>query len=333
MAKALLLGGAGFIGAHLAARLLDDGHAVTLVDDLSRGRLDDTVQALARRGATVLERDLTRPDALASVSHDWDQIYLLAAVVGVRNVERDPARVLRVNGLAVLHALDWLRGRGETLFFASTSETYAGGVTAGAVPVPTPETVPLSVPDVAAPRFAYAASKIFGEAAVLHTARARGLRAVVGRFHNVYGPRMGADHVIPELTLRALAHEDPFRVYGAEQRRAFCHVSDAVDAVVRLMATPPAAGQVVNIGDDSSETRIEDLVTLVLRLAGVTPRLERLPAPAGSVARRCPDITRLRELTGFAPKMSLEAGVADTFAWYRDHGAPERRAEPQERAR
>src|SRR5262245_12257048 len=162
MARALLLGGAGFIGAHLAARLLDDAHAVTLVDDLSRGRLDADVQALTRRGATVLERDLTRPAALAGLSRDWDQVYLLGALAGVRNVERDPARVLRVNGLAVLHALDWLPGRGETVFFASTSESYAGGVTAGIVAVPTPEDVPLSVPDVAAPRFAYAASKIFG---------------------------------------------------------------------------------------------------------------------------------------------------------------------------
>ena len=97
------------------------------------------------------------------------------------------------------------------LFFASTSETYAGGVSAGTVAVPTPEDVPLSVPDVAAPRFAYAASKILGEAAVIHTSRARARPSVIGRFHNVYGPRMGADHVIPELSLRALRREDPFR--------------------------------------------------------------------------------------------------------------------------
>lgn len=320
MGKALLLGGAGFIGAHLAGRLLDDGHAVTLVDDFSRGRRDAALEALAGRGAALLERDLTRSDALAGLSRDWDQVYLLAAVVGVRNVERDPARVLRVNGLSVLHALDWLPGRGETLFFASTSETYAGGVLTGAVPVPTPEAVPLSVPDIAAPRFAYAASKIFGEAAVLHAARAGGVRGVVGRFHNVYGPRMGADHVIPELALRALAGEDPFRVYGAGQRRAFCHVADAVEAVVRLMSAPAASGQVVNIGNDSDETLVEDLVALVLRLAGFRPRLELLPAPPGSVERRCPDISRLRALTGFVPKISLEAGVAETLAWYRDQG-------------
>ncbi len=324
MARALLLGGAGFIGAHLAARLLDDGHAVTLVDDFSRGRRDAALASLAARGAALLEGDLTRPDALAGLGRDWDQVYLLAAVVGVRNVERDPARVLRVNGLGVLHVLDWLPGRGEALFFASTSETYAGGVTAGAVPVPTPEAVPLTVPDPAAPRFAYAVSKIFGEAAVLHAARARSVRAVVGRFHNVYGPRMGADHVIPELALRALAGEDPFRVYGAGQRRAFCHVADAVDAVVRLMAAPAAAGQIVNVGNDAEETRIDDLVALVLRLAGVRPRVERRPAPAGSVERRCPDIGRLRALTGFIPKVGLEAGVAETFAWYRDHWPRER---------
>jgi UDP-glucuronate decarboxylase len=238
-------------------------------------------------------------------------------VVGVRNVERDPARVLRVNTLSVMHLLDWLPGRGETLFFASTSEVYAGGVLAGTVPVPTPETVPVSVPDVAAPRFAYAASKIAGEAAVLHASRARGLRAVVGRFHNVYGPRMGADHVIPELSLRALRREDPFRLYGAEQRRAFCHVADAVEAMTRLVATPAAWGQVVNIGNDAEEPTIEEVLALVLAVAGFRPTIERVPAPPGSVARRCPDIGRLRALTGFVPKIALASGVEETFAWYR----------------
>jgi len=129
---------------------------------------------------------------------------------------------------------------------------------------------------------------------------------------------MGTDHVIPELALRALRREDPFHVYGADQRRAFCHVSDAVEATARLVATPAAWGRVVNIGNDTEETRIDDLVSLVLRLADLTPRLERLPAPAGSVDRRCPDLTRLRELTGYAPKVPLAAGLRETFDWYRD---------------
>ncbi|HZP37426.1 MAG TPA: NAD-dependent epimerase/dehydratase family protein [Methylomirabilota bacterium] len=318
MARVLVLGGAGFIGAHLATRLAGEGHALTLVDDLSRGRRDPTVDALlARPNVRLVQADLTRPGALDPLPREWDQVYMLAAVVGVRNVESDPARVVRVNTLSLLHLLDWMPGRGEVLFFASTSETYAGGVAAGHVPVPTPETVPVGVPDVAAPRFAYAASKMLGEAAVLHIARARGLRAVVGRFHNVYGPRMGEDHVIPELSLRALRREDPFRVFGPEQRRAFCHVADAVEAMTRLMATEAAWGQVVNIGNDAEETAIADLVALVLRTARFAPSIEARPAPAGSVPRRCPDIGRLRALTGFAPKVGLEAGVGETFDWYR----------------
>src|SRR5206468_2363665 len=241
--RTLILGGAGFIGCHLAQRLADEGHELTLVDDFSRGRDDTVLAALrARPNVACLTRDLTRPDALTGLGREWAHVYMLAAVVGVRNVEQDPARVVRVNTLALLHLLDWLPGAGEVLFFASTSETYAGGVLAGSVPVPTPEDVPLSIPDVAAPRFAYAASKLLGEAAVIHAARARGLRAVIGRFHNVYGPRMGADHVVPEFALRAWRREDPFRVYGAEQRRAFCHVADAVEAVTRLVALGRGAG-------------------------------------------------------------------------------------------
>jgi UDP-glucuronate decarboxylase len=303
MARILILGGAGFIGAHLAARLAAEGHALTLVDDLSRGRRDAAIEALvARPQVRFVQTDLTRPGALDVLPRDWDHVYMLAAVVGVRNVETDPARVVRVNTLALLNLLDWMPGRGEVLFFASTSETYAGGVAAGHVPVPTPEAVPLGVPDVTAPRFAYAASKLLGEAAVIHT---------------VYGPRMGVDHVIPELSLRALRREDPFRVFGAEQRRAFCHVADAVEAMTRLMAAEPAWGQVVNIGSDTEETPIGELVAMILRVARFAPAVQPRPAPPGSVARRCPDIGRLRRLTGFAPKVSLETGVAETFAWYR----------------
>lgn len=318
MASALVLGGAGFIGFHLASRLAGEGHAVTLVDDLSRGRADADLQALLeRKGVSFHQRDLTRPGTLDELPRDWEQVYMLAAIVGVRNVDRDPSRVVRVNTLALLNVLAWLPGRGETLFFSSTSEAYAGGVTNGTVPVPTPEDVPLSVPDPAAPRWAYAASKILGEVAVLHDARARGLRAVVGRFHNVYGPRMGADHVIPELSLRAIRRENPFRLYGAEQQRAFCHVADAVEAMLRLVGTEAAWGQVVNIGNDAEETRIGDLARLVLEVAGFDPAIDHVPAPANSVARRCPDLTRLRRLTGYQPKIGLNAGVRDTFDWYR----------------
>jgi UDP-glucose 4-epimerase/UDP-glucuronate decarboxylase len=311
--KHLLLGGAGFIGLHLARRLLADGHDVTVVDDFSRGRHDPELDAL---DVPVISADLTDPASFAALPRDCDQVHLLAAVVGVRNVERDPARVVRTNTLVVLNTLEWITAP-QRLFFASTSETYAGGVATGVVPVPTPETVPLVVEDVTAPRFAYAVSKMLGEAAVVHAGRAKNVPVVVGRFHNVYGPRMGADHVIPELSLRALRREDPFVVYGTDQHRAFCYVDDAVEAVVRLTGTDAAAGRIVHIGDDTAETNIGELAELVLKIAGHAPVVEKQPAPPGSVARRCPDLTLLRDLTGYAPRTSLDEGVRRTFDWYR----------------
>lgn len=316
--KALVLGGAGFIGLHLTRRLLAGGHQVTIVDDFSRGRDDRDLVAL-RSEVDVVPADLTEAASYARLPRGWDQIYMLVAVVGVRNVERDPARVMRVNTLALQHTLDWLR-TGDRLFFASTSEVYAGSVSTGVAGVPTGEDVPLLIEDVTAPRFAYGVSKLWGEAAVVHAARAKGLRSVVARFHNVYGPRMGADHVIPELSLRAIRRENPFRVYGNDQYRAFCYVDDATDAMVRLMADDRAAGQIVHIGNDTEQTNIGDLTKLVLRIADFDPELDVRPAPAGSVARRCPDISRLRALTGFEPTVSLEEGVRRTFEWYRDHG-------------
>lgn len=320
--KALLLGGAGFIGLHLARRLVTDGHEVTIVDDFSRGREDADLDLLrAHENVRVVSADLTDPATYAALPHGWDQVYLLAAVVGVRNVEQDPARVVRVNTLVATHCVEWM-APGERVFFASTSEVYAGGVDAGVVEVPTAETVPTMISDITAPRFAYAVSKLLGEAAFLHTARARGFEAVVGRFHNVYGPRMGADHVIPEMSLRAQAGEDPFRVPGADQARAFCHVDDAVEAMLRLMATPEAAGQIVHIGNDRDETNIGDLAKLILRVAGSDALIEASPAPRGSVTRRCPDLTRLRGLTGYEPTVSLEDGVVATYAWYAEHGRP-----------
>ena len=290
--RTLILGGAGFIGSHLAERLRADGHDVTTVD---------------RRAGADIVHDVA--DGLAWGADGWDQIYMLAAIVGVGIVERDPQRALDVNTKTILRLLDWLP-KTSRLFFASTSEVYAGSVMAGIAPVPTPEAVPLSVPDLMNPRFAYATSKILGEATVTYS----GTNAVIGRFHNVYGPRMGADHAIPALTRRLASLEVPCRIYGREQTRAFCYVDDAVDAMIRLMATDYRG--VVNIGNDLEETTVEALAGEIASILDLDEALVHwLPAPPGSVPRRCPDLTRLRALTGYEPKVSLVDGLARTIPW------------------
>ncbi|GAA1038120.1 hypothetical protein GCM10009557_53270 [Virgisporangium ochraceum] len=316
--KALILGGGGFIGLHLARRLVGDGHDVTIVDDFSRGKRDRDLAKVRRHPqVTVVSGDLTTAETWAGLPRGFDRVFHLAAVVGVRNVEQDPLRTMRVNSLTTLHLVDWVTSD-DTVFFASTSEVYAGSVEAGLAPVPTAEDAQLLVPDPGAPRSAYGVSKLFGEAALLHAARAKGFAVVIGRYHNVYGPRMGTDHVIPEMLLRGMRGEDPFRVPGADQTRAFCYVDDAVEATVRLVATPAAFGRVVHIGDDTSEIAIRDLAHVVLSACGRTAQLRPEAPAAHSVTRRCPDIGLLRKLVDFEPAVSLVDGVRRTYAWYRE---------------
>ena len=326
--RVLVTGGAGFIGLHVARALLARGAEVTLVDDFSRGRSDRSLAALLAR-ATLLRRDLTRPlEDLAE--RGFTAVYHLAARVGVGPTMQASHEVLRTNLLSTVHVLDLAARLGPVaLCFSSSSETYAGTAAAlaaaGGLPLPTPEEVPLCVVDPGHPRASYAVSKIAGEALCRRYAAAHGWRLRIVRFHNVYGPRMGFDHVIPQLIERVHRREDPFAIHGA-QRRAFCYVDDAVAATLSLMDLPAPAALTVHVGDDRAETPVVDLARQLFDLAGFHPRLELHPAPEGSPERRLPDLTRLRELTGWAPATPLASGLRRTWEWYRavlDGGSPE----------
>lgn len=313
--RALITGGAGFIGLHLARQLLAAGTEVTILDDFSRGRPDPELREVGR-SATVVRHDLTTPIPLGLLPGRYDQVYHLAAVVGVRTAGEQPARVLEVNLRAAWHLLDWCRRRPPGgLFLSSTSEVADGAARLGLVGFPVPETGPFVLPDPALPRASYPLSKAVAEALFRHAAGQFPVR--IGRYHNVYGPRMGYDHVIPQFIGRALARQDPFPIYGAGQSRAFCHVTDAVRATValaRLPAGPPVL--VANIGNDREEIRIDRLAERVAGLAGYRPRWQRRDPPAGSPERRLPDLSVLHRLTGYAPAVDLAAGLPATLAWY-----------------
>ncbi|MEU4210429.1 NAD-dependent epimerase/dehydratase family protein [Streptomyces sp. NPDC026206] len=311
--RALITGGAGFIGLHLARRLLADGTDVILLDDFSRGRTDEEFAHL-RADVTVVEHDLRLPlppDKIAPV----DDVYHLAAVVGVRRSNEMPARVLTTNILATVHLLDWCtRTSPRSVFLSSTSEIADGAVGLGLATLPAGEQVPYVLPDTRLPRASYSLSKVVSE--TLMWQGGHDFRVRIGRYHNVYGPRMGYSHVIPQFIERLLAEENPFRIHGAHQTRAFCHVDDAVAATVALTGLPGAGPLLANIGNDREETDARDLAERLFAVADRKPDVEVLPPPPGSPDRRLPDLTALRGLAGYEPRIDLDTGLRRTYEWY-----------------
>lgn len=328
--RILITGGAGFVGLHLARRLLRDGAEVTLLDDLSRGRLDRDVEEVLSQ-ARMVRHDLTRPVPADLLAGDFDEVYHLAAVVGVRQNSENPARALNVNLRAVLNVLDWCRQRPPgRVYLSSTSEVADGATRLGLTPFPVGEDVPFALPDPTMSRASYGLSKIVAETLLRQSADLFLVR--IGRYHNIYGPRMGHDHVIPHFVARALARQDPFPIYGATQSRAFCHIDDAVDATICLTRLPGRDPIVANIGNDTEEIVIRDLAERITQLAGYTPSFEVFDPPSGSPDRRLPDLGRLRQMTGYTPRVELAAGLRQTFDWYARDRATVVAAAPGDRA-
>jgi len=315
---ALITGGAGAIGLHLARRLVDDGARVTLIDNFARARRDDDLDTLVASDRVVMvDADLAAKDLADHLGDGFTHVFHFAALLGVANVERHPQAVLSVNVELTAAALEIAR-RQKALarfVFASTSEVYAGTLEHFGLTMPTPESTPLALPDLARPRTSYMLSKLYGEAMCLHA----GLPVTIVRPHNVYGPRMGRAHVIPQMLERAFfaADGDAFDVYSAEHTRTFCYVADAVEMIARLSNAPEAVGRAVNVGTEAPEIRMDALAEVVLATVGRRARAVPLPATAGSPARRAPDMTLCRTLTGYASQVSLEDGVARAFRWYR----------------
>jgi UDP-glucuronate decarboxylase len=317
--RILITGGAGFIGFHLTQRLVEQSSdEITIVDDFSRGHPDEELEELtSRAGVDVRTGDLTDPETWTRLGGGYDEIYHLAAIVGVRNVLARPDHAIRVNALSTVHFLDWfVEGGGEKVLFSSTSEVYAWTQRAYGLPVPTPEGRPCCLTDLSDPRSAYAGSKIFGELAVTQYCRAHEKRFVIARYHNVYGPRMGMDHVIPELFQRARNGQNPLVVYSVDHMRAFCYVSDAVEATIAAMRRRGADGETINIGNDLEEVAIGELASKLVRRTGLQVGLAPHAAANDPVERRCPDLTRARELLGYEPRVSLDEGLDRTLAWY-----------------
>lgn len=311
----LVTGGSGFIGAALVKSLLNRGDQVRVLDDNSRGR----PRRLAGLGGALEMQvgDVRDPVAVRTAAAGVDAIAHLAAVNGTEFFYSKPELVLDVAIRGMLNVVDACRhhGIGE-LFVASSSEAYQTPPV-----VPTPETVPLSVPDVCNPRYSYGGGKIASELIAMNYGRTGFRRMVVFRPHNVYGPDMGWEHVLPQFILRAeeavRAHPSgpvPFPIQGdGSQTRAFIHIDDFIAGLGFVLDHGEHLG-IYHIGRQVEDS-IANIARTVLRCFGREAALIAGPAPAGGTQRRCPDITRLVGL-GFNPGIGLDRGLPGMVEWY-----------------
>jgi UDP-glucose 4-epimerase len=317
----LVTGAAGFIGYRLALALaVREGAEVVCVDNFVRGEADDAYRALtARANVERVDCDLADAAAVAALPEGFATIFHLAALNGTQNFYERPFDVVRHCTLPTLNLLQrYAAAPPDRFLYAGTSEAYASTVTAFGWAVPTAEDVPLSIDDPLNPRWSYGASKLHGEVAVHAAARQFGLAQTVIRYHNVYGPRMGDKHVVPDFLARARRGE--FTLYGGDDTRAFLYIDDAVEATLRVAESSDCVGETVNIGG-ARETRIADLAEVMMRVGGWQGEVTVHPSPPGSVRRRAPDLAKLRRLTGFEESWSLEDGLRETTRFYLSEGA------------
>ena len=313
----LVTGGAGFIGYHLARSFAESGYSVFLADNFARGILDQHVNELVDdMNVTLLEADLLNLDHVQSLGREFDVIFHLAAIIGVRHVLRQPYEVLTKNTRMLEHliALAKQQRKLSRLLFASTSEVYAGTLQYFGLEIPTPESAPLTVTDLSAARTSYMLSKIMGEAMVQNS----GLPFTIFRPHNIYGPRMGMAHVIPEQFRKIHLAKDgtSISVPSASHRRAFCFIDDAVQMLESMAFSERCEGKTLNLGTQSPEVSILDLVKKCVACSGKTLSLVEDGVTPGSPERRAPQMTKAINYSGVESKISLEDGLKKTWDWY-----------------
>jgi UDP-glucose 4-epimerase len=314
----VITGAGGFIGRALSLRLAGEGHRIVALDNDFRG----TLASIAEHARITRQPcDVLRPDDLRRAFAGADAVYHLAAINGTENFYRIPDKVLEVGIIGTHNALKAALANDVRRFYlASSSEVYETAST-----IPTPESVPCSVSDVFNPRHSYGGSKIAGELMTINYLRGTPTQFVIFRPHNVYGPRMGFEHVIPQLVRSIVDQIDrrpdarsvtiPLQGSGRETR-AFIYIDDGVRAIEAGTLGNPDGG-LIHIGHDV-ETPIAELAVRIGGILGVEVEPRPGPGVAGSPSRRCPDTSRLRRL-GFQPRVSLAEGLETTVRWYAEH--------------
>ncbi|PBA31078.1 NAD-dependent dehydratase [Mycobacterium intracellulare] len=316
--RVVVTGGGGFIGAYLVRRLVRDGFDVAVIDTMVRG--DAGRLAEVADDIELFTCDVRDQAPLEKAFAGAEVVMHLAAINGTENFYKRPELVLDVGLRGALAVVNAGRNAGvPDLVVASSAEVYQTPTV-----VPTPETVPLMLPDSLNPRYSYGASKIISELIAFDYAQDHYRKVQVFRPHNVYGPDMGYKHVIPQFIVRAADARKaatggvaPFDIQGdGSQTRAFCYVDDVIEGVLTMYAKG-GHREIFHIGNDE-EVSIRDLAARVANVVGVEVEIRSTEAAPGGTQRRCPDIGKMRKL-GYRPAVNLDEGLKRTAAWYLQH--------------
>jgi UDP-glucose 4-epimerase len=309
-------GGAGFIGSHLADRLLDRGDQVMVLDDLSTGQMENISHLIGNPGFEYRIGSALDAPLVGELVDRCDVTVHLAAAVGVRLIVERPVHTIETNTKGTEVVLAAAAKKRKLVVVASTSEVYGKSTN-----IPFREDQDLQLGPTTHSRWAYACSKALDEWLALAYLREKQLPVIVVRFFNTVGPRQTGAYgmVLPAFAAQALQNQ-PITVYGTgTQSRCFGHVNDAVEAVLRLMASPEAIGDVFNIGA-TEEVTMDALAELVRSAAASTSEIVHIPyadayaAGFEDMQRRVPDVGKLARLTGFRPSIPLDRIVADVVA-------------------
>ena len=317
MSGYLVTGGTGFLGSALVRRLVADGHRVRVFDNNSRGRAARLADIDGR--FEYVEGDIRDPRQVAAAVAGVDSVCHLAFINGTEFFYSQPDLVLEVAVKGMSNVLDacTASGVGE-LILTSSSEVYQSPPR-----VPTDETAPLSIPDPLNPRYSYAGGKIINELMAINHGRRHLKRVVIVRPHNVYGPDMGWEHVIPQLVVRMKRLSEsagdpiPFPIQGTgEQTRSFVYIDDFIDGLRIAMQRGEHLG-IYHVGT-MEELAIGEVSRLIGEFFGRRIRLVPGAAPAGGTDRRCPDTAKMAAL-GYHPRYSFREGLSLAARWYADH--------------
>ncbi|MCE5257648.1 MAG: GDP-mannose 4,6-dehydratase [Chloroflexi bacterium] len=320
MTKALITGGCGFIGSHLAEALLEQGDAVTVVDDLSTGRFENVAHLAGDTNFHYAITTITNELVMDRLISECDVVYHLAAAVGVELIVRDPVRVIDSNIKGCETVLRTAARYRKKVLLASTSEVYGKSDN-----IPFREDSDSVFGPTSKSRWSYACSKAMDEFLAFAYQKQLALPVVIMRFFNTVGPRQTGRYgmVVPRFVQQAL-RDEPLTVYGdGQQSRCFTAVADVVRAITSLANEPRAVGEIFNIGS-SQEVTIEQLARLTVRLCSSRSPLQFIPydqayeAGFEDMRRRVPDTGKIRSLLGWQPTINLEGILTQVIAYYRD---------------